>query len=169
MAGVTFDPALWAPVPGFDLTDITYHRAVDAPVVRVAFDRPEVRNAFRPHTVDELYRALDHARRSSDVGAVLLTGNGPSAKDGGVNYQMSIWSGIFAPKGTPKEAIDKLAVALDKALDDPTVIKRLNDLGGSVPKKSERTPASFDALVKAEIKRWKPILQDAAPPAAAKN
>ena len=80
---VTFDPQLWTPVPGFDFTDITYHRAVDAPVVRVAFDRPEVRNAFRPHTVDELYRALDHARMSSDVGAVLLTGNGPSAKDGG--------------------------------------------------------------------------------------
>ena len=93
----------------------------------------------------------------------------PSARDGGVNYQMSIWSGIFAPKGTPKEAIDKLAAALDKALDDPTVIKRLNDLGGSVPKKSERTPASFEKLVKTEISRWKPILQDAAPPAAAKN
>jgi len=80
---VTFDPLLWTPVPGFDFTDITYHRAVDAPVVRVAFDRPEVRNAFRPHTVDELCRALDHARMSSDVGAVLLTGNGPSLKDGG--------------------------------------------------------------------------------------
>ena len=80
---LVIDSQLWTPVPGFDLTDVTYHRAVDAPVVRVAFDRPEVRNAFRPHTVDELYRVLDHARRSSDVGAVLLTGNGPSAKDGG--------------------------------------------------------------------------------------
>jgi naphthoate synthase len=70
-------------VPGFELTDVTYHRAVDAPVVRISFNRPEVRNAFRPHTVDELYRALDHARMSSDVGCVLLTGNGPSAKDGG--------------------------------------------------------------------------------------
>ncbi|GAB3751828.1 1,4-dihydroxy-2-naphthoyl-CoA synthase [Microlunatus parietis] len=80
---MTFDPALWQPIDGFAFTDITYHRAVDAPVVRVAFDRPEVRNAFRPHTVDELYRALDHARTSSDVGCVLLTGNGPSPKDGG--------------------------------------------------------------------------------------
>ncbi len=70
-------------MPGFDFTDITYHRAADAPVVRVAFDRPEVRNAFRPRTVDELYRALDHARTSSDVGCILLTGNGPSPKDGG--------------------------------------------------------------------------------------
>ena len=68
---------------GFDFTDITYHRAKEAPVVRVAFDRPEVRNAFRPGTVDELYRVLDHARTSPDVGCVILTGNGPSPKDGG--------------------------------------------------------------------------------------
>jgi naphthoate synthase len=78
-----FAPELWHAVEGFDLTDITYHRANEAPVVRIAFDRPEVRNAFRPHTVDELYAALDHARTSPDVGAVLLTGNGPSPKDGG--------------------------------------------------------------------------------------
>ena len=71
------------PVEGFDFTDITYHRAVDQGTVRVAFDRPEVRNAFRPHTVDELYTALDHARMSTDVGCVLLTGNGPSPRDGG--------------------------------------------------------------------------------------
>ena len=68
---------------GFDFTDITYHRAVDQGTVRIAFDRPEVRNAFRPHTVDELYRALDHARMTTDVGCVLLTGNGPSPRDGG--------------------------------------------------------------------------------------
>ena len=79
----TFDPTAWRIVDGFDFTDITYHRAVDTGAVRIAFDRPEVRNAFRPHTVDELYRALDHARQSSDVGCVLLTGNGPSPKDGG--------------------------------------------------------------------------------------
>ena len=78
-----FDPEAWASVPGFEFTDITYHRAVDAGVVRIAFDRPEIRNAFRPHTVDELYTALDHARMSTDVGCVLLTGNGPSPKDGG--------------------------------------------------------------------------------------
>ena len=83
MTAAPFDAALWKPVEGFDLTDITYHRAVADPVVRIAFDRPEVRNAFRPHTVDELHRALDHARQSSDIGAVLLTGNGPSTKDGG--------------------------------------------------------------------------------------
>jgi naphthoate synthase len=79
-----FDPAAWRPVPGFeDLTDLTYHRAVEHGTVRIAFHRPEVRNAFRPHTVDELLRVLDHARTSSDVGCVLLTGNGPSPKDGG--------------------------------------------------------------------------------------
>ena len=79
-----FDPDAWVPVAGFDdLIDITYHRAVDTGVVRIAFDRPEVRNAFRPHTVDELYRALDHARQTPDVGCVLLTGNGPSPRDGG--------------------------------------------------------------------------------------
>lgn len=79
----TFDPERWEPVDGFELTDLTYHRAVGQGTVRVAFDRPEVRNAFRPHTVDELYRVLDHARMASDVGTVLLTGNGPSPRDGG--------------------------------------------------------------------------------------
>lgn len=91
-----FDPLSWRDVEGFDLTDITYHRAVqreldggtitaekDLGIVRIAFNRPEVRNAFRPETVDELYRALDHARLTPDVGAIILTGNGPSPKDGG--------------------------------------------------------------------------------------
>jgi naphthoate synthase len=78
-----FDPDAWRPVAGFEsLTDITYHRAVDHGTVRIAFDRPEIRNAFRPQTVDELYRALDHARMTTDVGCVLLTGNGPSPRDG---------------------------------------------------------------------------------------
>lgn len=83
MVSQIFDTAAWGAVPGLEFTDITYHRAKDAGVVRIAFDRPEVRNAFRPHTVDELYTALDHARQTSDVGCVLLTGNGPSPKDGG--------------------------------------------------------------------------------------
>ncbi len=82
-----FDEEAWAPVEGFDLSDLTYHRCVrEGPAggtVRIAFNRPEIRNAFRPHTVDELYRALDHARMSPDVGVVLLTGNGPSVRDGG--------------------------------------------------------------------------------------
>lgn len=83
MISEIFDSDAWEPVAGFDFTDITYHRARHVGAVRVAIDRPEVRNAFRPHTVDELHRALDHARMTSDVGCVLLTGNGPSPKDGG--------------------------------------------------------------------------------------
>src|SRR5438270_737070 len=76
MVSEIFDPGRWRAVEGFSFTDVTYHRAVDSGTVRVAFNRPEVRNAFRPHTVDELYVALDHARMSGDVGCVLLTGNG---------------------------------------------------------------------------------------------
>lgn len=83
MVSELFDAERWEEVPDFDFRDITYHRATDQGTVRIAFDRPEVRNAFRPGTVDELYRALDHAKRQSDVGCVLLTGNGPSSKDGG--------------------------------------------------------------------------------------
>ena len=83
MVSELFDAKAWQAVDGFDFADITYHRAVDQGTVRIAFDRPEVRNAFRPHTVDELLRVLEHARISSDVGCVILTGNGPSPKDGG--------------------------------------------------------------------------------------
>ncbi|MDQ0755285.1 1,4-dihydroxy-2-naphthoyl-CoA synthase [Arthrobacter sp. B3I4] len=91
-----FDPTRWRTVSGFDFQDLTYHRQVersadgtvvkDLPTVRIAFNRPEVRNAFRPGTVDELYRAMDHARMTPDVATVLLTGNGPSAKDGGHSF-----------------------------------------------------------------------------------
>ncbi|WP_409479467.1 1,4-dihydroxy-2-naphthoyl-CoA synthase [Pseudobdellovibrio sp. HCB154] len=78
-----FDPNQWNEVQGFDFTDITYHKAKNQGTVRIAFNRPEVRNAFRPKTVDELLTALEHARISADVGVVLITGNGPSPKDGG--------------------------------------------------------------------------------------
>ena len=87
--------------------------------------------------------------------------NVPAAKEAGINYQMSIWAGIFAPKGTRKEIIDKLATALDRSLDDADVKKRLADLGGSIPAKQERTPAKFETFVKAEIARWSPILRAA--------
>ncbi|MBA2310105.1 MAG: enoyl-CoA hydratase/isomerase family protein, partial [Pseudonocardiales bacterium] len=84
-AGVSelFDADAWRAVDGFDFTDVTYHRHADHGTARIAFDRPEVRNAFRPHTVDELYTALDHARMTPDVGCVLVTGYGPSPRDGG--------------------------------------------------------------------------------------
>ena len=82
MPSELFDEERWEPITD-EFEDITYHRSTETGAVRIAFDRPEVRNAFRPETVDELYTALDHAKRQTDVGCVLLTGNGPSQKDGG--------------------------------------------------------------------------------------
>jgi tripartite-type tricarboxylate transporter receptor subunit TctC len=82
----------------------------------------------------------------------------PTAKEAGVNYEMSIWAGLFALKGAPPEVIAKLADALDKALDEPVVRERLIQLGGSVPAKAERGPAAFDRFVRSEIARWAPIL-----------
>ena len=83
MVSELFDASRWREIEGHDFQDITYHRALEHGTVRIAFDRPEVRNAFRPGTVDELCRALEHARMTTDVGCILLTGNGPSPKDGG--------------------------------------------------------------------------------------
>lgn len=107
-----FDPREWDVVPGFDFEDITYHRAKSHGTVRVAFNRPEVRNAFRPRTVDELYRALDHARQSTDVGCVILTGNGPSSRDGGWAFcsggdqRIRGKDGYKYAEGETKESID---------------------------------------------------------------
>jgi naphthoate synthase len=113
-----FDPAAWKPVGGFeDLTDLTYHRAVEHGTVRIAFDRPEVRNAFRPHTVDELLRVLEHARTASDVGCVLLTGNGPSPKDGGWAFcsggdqRIRGRAGYQYAEGETAETVDKAKLA----------------------------------------------------------
>jgi tripartite-type tricarboxylate transporter receptor subunit TctC len=86
----------------------------------------------------------------------------PTAKEAGIDYLMSIWAGIFAPAGTPPAVVARLADALDKALDDDGVKARINSLGGSIPGKAERSPAAFDAYVKAEIARWAPILKTAA-------
>lgn len=83
MVSEIFDPERWDAVDRFDFTDITYHRSTETGAVRIAFDRPEKRNAFRPETVDELSTALDHAKRLTDVGCVIVTGNGPSETDGG--------------------------------------------------------------------------------------
>ncbi|WP_432476183.1 1,4-dihydroxy-2-naphthoyl-CoA synthase [Nocardioides sp. GXQ0305] len=110
----TFDPEQWDDVPDFDdLTDLTYHRARAHGTVRVAFDRPEVLNAFRPHTVDELLRVLEHARTSSDVGCVLLTGNGPGAKHGkrafctGGDQRIRGRAGYEYAEGETAETVDR--------------------------------------------------------------
>lgn len=118
--GNPFDPTRWRPVEDLDgptLTDVTYHRHVELGCVRIAFDRPEVRNAFRPHTVDELYRVLDDARMSPDVGVVLLTGNGPSAKDGGWAFcsggdqRIRGRSGYQYAQGDTSDTVDAARVA----------------------------------------------------------
>lgn len=83
----------------------------------------------------------------------------PTAKEAGLDYDMSIWAGVFAPRGTPAPVVNKLADALDKALDDASVRQRLNNLGGAVPAKAERKPAAFEAYVQAEVARWAPILK----------
>jgi tripartite-type tricarboxylate transporter receptor subunit TctC len=85
----------------------------------------------------------------------------PTATEAGVNYRMSVWAGIFAPKGLPAEVMKRLNDALDQTLDDAGVQKRLADLGGAIPKKEERVPANFEGYVKTEIDRWSPILKEA--------
>src|SRR5665213_3428429 len=108
-----FDAETWVDVAGFgSLTDVTYHHDTTGRIARVAFNRPEVRNAFRPHTVDELYRALDDARQNPRIGVVLLTGNGPSPKDGGWAFcsggdqRIRGRDGYQYPSGTDSASID---------------------------------------------------------------
>lgn len=114
MVSEIFNPEWWIEVPGFDFQDITYHRAKDQGTVRIAINRPEVRNAFRPQTVDELYTALEHARISADVGVVLLTGNGPSPKDAGWAFCSGGDQRIRGKDGykyEEKEAVGKMDLA----------------------------------------------------------
>ena len=122
MVSEIFNSDLWDEVQGFDFTDITYHRAKKQGTVRIAFNRPDCRNAFRPKTVDELYRALDHARCSSDVGSVLLTGNGPSPKDGGWAFCSGGDQRIRGRDGYKYEGDDQ-----EKA-NDPAAMGRLHIL-----------------------------------------
>jgi len=115
--------------------------------------------------------SVQGAVRGGTVKAYVVSGNTrspalpdvPSAKEVGANdYQINIWSAIFAPKDTPKAVVDKLSDALNKALDDPAVEKRLLELGGTVPPKAERGPAYLANLLKADIARWNPVLKAAA-------
>ena len=87
----------------------------------------------------------------------------PTAKEAGVpEFNMNIWSGIYAPKNTPKAIVDKLAAALDKALDDPATAEKLGKLGGTVPPKAERGPEYLKKTVAQDIIYWAPILKEAA-------
>jgi len=85
----------------------------------------------------------------------------PTATEAGVNYRMSVWAAMFAPQGTPGEIVQKLNAALDRSLDDPSLQKRIADLGGTIPAKNERSPTAFASYLKAEIARWSPILKAA--------
>jgi len=114
------------------------------------------------------------AVKGKSIKAYVVSGNNrspalpdvPSAKEAGIpEYQLSIWSAMLAPKGTPRDVLAKLTGALDKALDDPAVANRLADLGGSVPAPAERGPAHFEQVLKADIARWQPILKAAMPEA----
>ncbi|HMB51553.1 MAG TPA: 1,4-dihydroxy-2-naphthoyl-CoA synthase [Natronoarchaeum rubrum] len=109
MVSEIFDPERWEPIEAFDFDDVTYHRSASGHTVRIAFDRPEKRNAFRPKTVDELYDALDHAKRQTDVGCVLLTGNGPSPDDGGWAFSSGGDQGIRGADGYEYEGDEERA------------------------------------------------------------
>lgn len=88
--------------------------------------------------------------------------NIPTTKEAGLpEYQIEAWNGLAAPKGTPKEVVDKLVDALDKALNDENVKKRLLDLGTVIPTKEERTPAGFAALIKRDADKLAPVLSTA--------
>ncbi len=88
--------------------------------------------------------------------------NIPTTKEAGLpEFEASAWYGLFAPKETPKAVLDTLSDALDKALDDDTVRKRLADLGCDIPDKSKRGQGALAGLVKSEIARWSPIIRAA--------
>ena len=87
----------------------------------------------------------------------------PTTTEAGLpEYQASTWFGFFAPKGTPKPILDRLSAALDLALDDPEVRRRLNEVGNEVPDKSAHGQEALRALLKREIARWTPIIKAAA-------
>jgi len=150
MVSELMDEDRWEPIDGGEFEDITYHRATDSGTVRIAFDRPGVRNAFRPRTVDELAAALDHAKRQTDVGAVLLTGNGPSPKDGGWAFSAGGDQGVRGESGYEYEGdassiggeTDELAGPSDEA---PPNVGRLHIL--EVQRRIRHIPKPVIAVV----------------------
>ena len=74
---------------------------------------------------------------------------------------MTVWHGLYAPAGTPKEIIEKLSEALQVAVQDPKVVERFADLGTVPVPPEQATPAAMDQLLAAEIVKWKPIIEAA--------
>jgi putative tricarboxylic transport membrane protein len=88
--------------------------------------------------------------------------NVPTAKEAGLpEFQAMPWWALFAPKGTPQPILDRLTDALDRALDDENVRRRLAEIGCDVPDKARRGQPPLAALVKSEIARWAPIIKAA--------
>jgi tripartite-type tricarboxylate transporter receptor subunit TctC len=86
----------------------------------------------------------------------------PTAESQGLKgFEVAVWHGLYAPKGTPKPVIDKLTVALQTALKDPEVVKRMADLGTEPVSKERATPAALKTHLKSEIDRWAPIIKKA--------
>jgi tripartite-type tricarboxylate transporter receptor subunit TctC len=88
--------------------------------------------------------------------------NVPTTTEAGLpEFQALPWFALFAPKDTPRAILDKLTEALDMALDDDKVRKRLLDLGGDIPDKAKRGQQPLAALVKSDIARWTPLIKAA--------
>ena len=77
------------------------------------------------------------------------------------DFEVVVWHGIYVPKGTPKEAIDKLNEALRAALRDPSVASKFADLGAQIVPESKQTPAGLRDHLKAEIDKWQPVIRKA--------
>ena len=86
----------------------------------------------------------------------------PTLHEAGLpGFEVTVWHGLYAPKGTPKPIIDKLAAALSHALKDPTLKQRFADLGTQPSSDDQAKPEALRAHLKAEIDRWGPIIKKA--------
>ena len=86
----------------------------------------------------------------------------PTAEEAGLpGFQVGIWHGLYAPKGTPAEATERLAKSLQVALKDPNVVARFAELGTIPSSEADATPAALKAKLEAEIVRWKPVIDGA--------
>jgi len=86
----------------------------------------------------------------------------PTTKEAGLEgMEFGIWHGIYAPKGTPAEATERLSAALQKALQDPNVVARFAELGTVPSSQEDATPAALKAKLESEIARWKPVIESA--------